>query len=104
MDAFALLVGFAWEQCFDNSVDAVASSTGNPHVSKLVLSFFCAGLLIPAWKWYMLPYILKEGYKFSYVTSPSDLVTIFHELKEDDEEWNNKNHGESQTMHAIHNL
>merc|ERR1719487_3163800 len=77
MDAFALLVGFAWEQCFDNSVDAIASSTGNPHRSKLALSFFCAGLLVPAWKWYMLPYILKKGYKFSYVSGPKDFLKVF---------------------------
>lgn len=85
MDAFALLVGFAWEQCFDTSVDALAHATDNPHRSKFVLSIFCAGLLVPAWKWYMLPYILKKGWRFGYVTQPGDLEVIFRQMHEEHE-------------------
>jgi len=81
MCSIALLVGFAWEQCFDQSVDALAEKTNkvpidivNQHTTKLFLSLFCSALLVPAWKMYILPYVLKEGWDFGYVLNLVDLV------------------------------
>lgn len=83
MATCALLIGFAWEQSFDTSVDALAGQTKdsafrvvNPHSAKLALSVFCASLLIPAWKWHMLPYIVAEGWKFEQVLKVSDVERV----------------------------
>jgi hypothetical protein len=91
METFAILVGFAWEQCFDTSVDALAEATAGwryigPHSAKLILSIFCAGLLVPAWKWYMLPYILKKGWRFGPVGAPHDLEDMFKQFIEEENE------------------
>merc|ERR1719183_794583 len=49
MESMAFCIGFAWEQCFDNSVDALAEASNsfhsnllNSHTSKMFLSIFCA--------------------------------------------------------------
>jgi len=104
MDAFAILVGFAWEQSFDTSVDALATSTSNPHRSKFVLSMFCAGLLVPAWKWYMLPFIIKQGWRFGYVTGPHDVQGIFSKMLEEDDHYQAERHEESKTLQIIQQL
>jgi len=105
IDAFALLVGFSWEQCFDNSVDALASSTSHPHWSKFLLSVFCAGLLVPAWKWYMLPYILRKGYRFGYVWQAEDLSRIAAAFLEEENHGKEGGSGaESKTLQAIQKL
>jgi hypothetical protein len=71
MNSMGLLIGFGWEQCFDASVDVLATKAGNHgiinvHTTKLALTLFCAGLLIPAWKWYMIPFMIKEGWQADY--------------------------------------
>jgi len=73
MSAMGLLIGFGWEQCFDAAVDALARESAggaikviNQHTTKLALTVFCAGLLVPAWKWYMLPFIVGKGWEAEY--------------------------------------
>jgi len=101
MDAFALLVGFAWEQCFDESVDSLAQSTQgwrylNPHSAKFLLSTFCAGLLVPAWKWYMLPFIMKKGWRFDPIGCPRDLQTVFEIMRDEEKEETEKAEAEGK--------
>jgi hypothetical protein len=91
IDACSLLVGFAWEQCFDQSVDAIASSTIgwqilDPHRTKLILTFFCASLLVPAWKMYMLPYIHHEGWQRGYVLKVSDIKRVVQSFLDNEQE------------------
>jgi len=81
MDAMALTIGFAWEQCFDACVDAIAVTQGekgliNVHSTKLALTIFCAGLLVPAWYWYILPFMVKKGWKYGYVLGASSLAKM----------------------------
>jgi len=83
IDAMALTIGFSWEQCFDACVDALAiTSKGvsydliNPHTTKLGLTVFCAGLLVPAWKWYMLPYIVGKGWRYGFILKIDDLDLV----------------------------
>lgn len=91
-DAMALLIGFAWEQCFDNSVDAIAEKSNEwtgiewmHSVTKLVLSIFCAALLVPAWKWYMLPFINAKGWKYGFVSDVPSLADTIVKMTCDDE-------------------
>lgn len=95
MEAMALLIGFAWEQCFDTSVDAIAAVTKNsgnrainPHTTKLGLSIFCAGLLVPAWKMYILPFMVAKGWRYGYVLKLDDLQRVAKKmiLKDQDED------------------
>mmetsp|Transcript_30040 Transcript_30040/g.48452 ORF Transcript_30040/g.48452 Transcript_30040/m.48452 type:complete len:499 (+) Transcript_30040:2-1498(+) len=54
-----LLVGFSWERCFDASLDGLAKhrdfGTLSPEVSRVVLAIALALLVLPAWKWFILP-------------------------------------------------
>jgi len=65
--AFGILVGFAWEQCFDSAVASLASRTANPIMMKLVLAIFCVVLVVPAWRWYMLPMVVQKGWLYGFV-------------------------------------
>jgi len=87
MDACSLLVGFAWEQCFDQSVDSLADTAKhgrflNQHTAKLLLSVFCASLLVPAWRNYMIPYIIGKGWRYGYVTHPDHIGIVVKRMIE----------------------
>jgi len=64
-----LSIGFAWEQCFDAAVGVLSSASPLPHLTKLALAVFCALLLIPAWRWYILPMSHGSGWFFGFVVS-----------------------------------
>jgi len=72
MSAMGILIGFAWEQCFDASVDSLATKAGNEggvvnvHTTKLALTLFCVGLLVPAWKMYIIPFMVQQGWTADY--------------------------------------
>lgn len=95
MEAMALLIGFAWEQCFDTSVDALAEKSDgltddfpfiNSHTTKMFLSLFCACLLVPAWKWYIIPFMLAKGWKFGYAFNFEQLAEVAKQMIEADDE------------------
>eukprot|EP00425_Heterocapsa_triquetra_P000401 CAMPEP_0195058364 /NCGR_PEP_ID=MMETSP0448-20130528/6253_1 /TAXON_ID=66468 /ORGANISM="Heterocapsa triquestra, Strain CCMP 448" /LENGTH=518 /DNA_ID=CAMNT_0040088513 /DNA_START=12 /DNA_END=1568 /DNA_ORIENTATION=+ len=52
--SFGILVGFAWEHCFDESVAAVASKSWNPRIAKFLLGVGCVALLVYPWQKYIL--------------------------------------------------
>merc|ERR1719311_1701762 len=79
--ALGIQVGFAWEQTFDASVAALASHTGSPVLMKLVLGMICAFFIVPAWKNYMLPMIIEEGWRYGFIATR---VTRY--MDEDDDE------------------
>merc|ERR1712070_1232844 len=72
MSAMGLLIGFDWEQCFDESVLMIAEQTErsgfilNEHSTRFLLTLFCACLLVPAWKMYILPYIVVNGWQYQF--------------------------------------
>lgn len=83
MSAMGLLIGFSWEQTFDESVWAISMKTEgsdipfiNSHSTKFLLSVFCAVLLVPAWKMYMLPYIVAEGWLYQLSFKIEDIEGI----------------------------
>lgn len=91
MQAMALTIGFAWEQCFDACVDAIAVTQGekgiiNVHTTKLALTIFCAGLLVPAWKWYILPFMVAKGWSYGYVWGPNTLENIAKKIQDEIED------------------
>lgn len=93
IDAMALTIGFAWEQCFDTSVDNIAAKTQdsgyrwlNPHTTKLGLSIFCAGLLVPAWLWYILPFMVAKGWELYPLKLANGNVIQVHAENKDEAE------------------
>lgn len=45
----------------------------NTHTVKAALTLFCCILLIPAWKWYMIPFMVAEGWKIDFPLRIQDL-------------------------------
>jgi len=87
MQSMAILIGFSWEQCFDASVDQIAERTDemgihglNTHTVKAGLTLFCCILLIPAWKMYMIPFMVAEGWNYSFPLKIQDIKTIAQQM------------------------
>lgn len=87
MSAMGILIGFGWEQCFDASVDQIAEETNqskigfvNPHTAKASLTLFCCALLIPAWKRYMIPYMVAEGWNITFPLRLEDVPEMTKQM------------------------
>jgi len=65
--AIGILVGFSWEQTFDLATECLASRTNHGPLVKLGLAVFCAVILVPAWRWWILPMVISEGWKCGFV-------------------------------------
>lgn len=93
IDAISLFIGFAWEQTFDVSVDSLANSfrpIWGPHApatAKFIIGSLCCSVVFLAWKWYILPFVVKEGWKFHYVFTGSDLHRAAHKVAEKDKDF-----------------
>lgn len=70
--AIGLLVGFGWEQCFDQAIVSLSSACPYKHTAKLILGLFCVSVIVPAWKWYILPMAIKDGWKFGFFIADED--------------------------------
>jgi len=87
--ALGTLVGFGWEQCFDQAVESLSDVMPMPHVSKLLLGLFCVIIIVPAWKWYVLPMSEAAGWKFGFVIDHKDekwddVVAHLHKMRTDE--------------------
>jgi hypothetical protein len=67
INAIGIVVGFSWEQSFDAAVAALGSNTPCPVVTKQLMAIACAMLVIPAWKVYMLPVLVHEGWRYGFI-------------------------------------
>jgi len=81
--AIGILVGFGWEQCFDEAVESISAVMPQPHVAKMFLALFCVAVIVPAWKWYLLPMAIQEGWKFGFVVDDTkpELGEAIHKLR-----------------------
>ncbi|CAE8632098.1 unnamed protein product, partial [Polarella glacialis] len=62
--ALGILIGFSWEKCFDTAVDNTAESgliVFPPAITKLLLAIVLAAIVVPAWRWYILPVVKELG-------------------------------------------
>merc|ERR1712137_424895 len=73
IETIGVLIGFAWEQCFDNSIHSISVASGSPHVVKFILAFLSVGLVAPAWKLYLLPMAYQEGWNFGFCPTEKKL-------------------------------
>lgn len=87
ISAIGILVGFAWEQCFDAAVGALSSVSPIGDLNtKVILTLFCVSIIVPAWHSFMLPMVVEEGWKFGFVVTHERLMEAFEVLKEEEEE------------------
>jgi len=62
-----VLVGFSWEATFDVAEDALAESSPHPRFTRVVMGLLSVAILIPAWRWHLLPMVHQYGWKFGFV-------------------------------------
>jgi hypothetical protein len=81
--AIGILVGFGWEQCFDVAVEELSESMPKKtqHGTKMMLGLFCVCIITPAWRWHLLPFALRDGWRFGFVIDHEDRRT--HDKWED---------------------
>jgi len=70
--AIGVLVGFAWEQCFDKATASLSSVNRCPHTTKVLLAIFCGLIIVPAWRIWILPMACNENWKFGFVVSADE--------------------------------
>lgn len=62
--AIGVLIGFGWERCFDAAVDSTAEQDAKivpPTLTKVGLALVLASIVLPAWRWYILPVVKELG-------------------------------------------
>jgi len=106
IETIGVLVGFAWEQCFDSSIHSIASASTSPHIVRFVLALFSLFLVAPAWKIYLLPMAYHNGWKFGFVPTEAkikDATSFFEEKqrKADVFKKNKEGHNHSH-HHSLH--
>lgn len=93
--ALALFIGFAWEQTFDVSVDSLAAKArkiGGPHardypaIAKFVIGLCISTFVFSAWKWYIIPIMVKKGYRYTVVYNVTELKKVIKDLGEEEKE------------------
>jgi len=56
--SLGILIGFAWEQCFDSAVATISEGSAekylDPSVTKMIMSFLLVAIVFPAWRMYIL--------------------------------------------------
>merc|ERR1711879_40201 len=62
-----LLIGFAWEQTFDQAEIALAQRTPCPALVKVALAVFSVSILVPAWRFQLLPMANAQGCKLGFI-------------------------------------
>jgi uncharacterized membrane protein len=62
--SFGIMIGFSWEQSFDTGVEVIAEafSEESKHWMQLLITLMLAGVVLPAWKWYILPNLLHASH------------------------------------------
>eukprot|EP00932_Pfiesteria_piscicida_P002439 SRR837773.12375.p3 GENE.SRR837773.12375~~SRR837773.12375.p3 ORF type:complete len:358 (+),score=180.27 SRR837773.12375:50-1075(+) len=59
--AYGILIGFSWEKSFDTAVAEVSDNVKfvPEHLTKMLLAVLLVVLVVPAWRLYILPTILR---------------------------------------------
>jgi len=83
ISAVGILIGFSWEQCFDVALDSLSRVFPSRQIAKMGLAVFCAGILVPAWRWWILPMVLKEGWRFGFIIEPEHHERWLEVLKDE---------------------
>eukprot|EP00927_Polykrikos_kofoidii_P083622 TRINITY_DN8614_c0_g3_i1.p1 TRINITY_DN8614_c0_g3~~TRINITY_DN8614_c0_g3_i1.p1 ORF type:complete len:238 (-),score=45.90 TRINITY_DN8614_c0_g3_i1:75-710(-) len=92
--AVGILIGFSWEQCFDEALESIAEVCGGyEHVIKFGLSVLCVAILIPAWKWYILPMEILDGWKHGFIVRKGAADTLIAHIAHQEHKLTTKDAG-----------
>jgi len=93
ISCFGILTGFAWEKCFDEALVSLSSQFENRAGVKLCLGLISLSAIIPAWRHYLVPMLIHEGWRYGFVIKGKDhldeLVKQHTEVEKKKEEKNN---------------
>jgi len=88
--SLALLIGFAWEQCFDQAVHTISAGLDSQYpghhlreISSLVLTSFAMILVAPAWRRYIAPMVVNDGWVLGFVVDDEHLEGLAGKMKEE---------------------
>mmetsp|Transcript_101090 Transcript_101090/g.177979 ORF Transcript_101090/g.177979 Transcript_101090/m.177979 type:complete len:431 (+) Transcript_101090:2-1294(+) len=78
-DALALLIGFAWQQLFQESVDDAALTfrkkmgPDGPVLAKFVIGSMISVFIFTSYKTFTIPFIVKKGWEIGHIFTTSDV-------------------------------
>jgi len=81
IESLAVMVGFAWEQAFFQSTKDLAEMSPRPTETRTFLALMCVVILVPAWRWYVIPILTREGWKFGFIIDHEDEESVMELLK-----------------------
>merc|ERR1712187_615408 len=67
MSSFGVCIGFAWERAFDATIGSLVKAKaaiygpGGTAVLRVIVSFAVLVLVVPAWRFYILPEVVAIG-------------------------------------------
>jgi len=64
ISVLSLLVGFAWQRCFQEAVKSVADMSPRPYLMELAVSLIVVIIVVPAWQ----RYILRKEYYYRKIS------------------------------------
>lgn len=75
----SILVGFSWEQCFHHATHDLSLYFNVPIAGQLMLISACIVIVVPAWRWYLMPMVVLEGWRFGFVVRPETMEKVVSE-------------------------
>lgn len=96
---FGIMIGFAWEQTFDKASEEIAEAVGTEWkcTFQVCTAITCAVLFVPAWRWWLLPMLHRDGWKFGFVLDADEASNMMFSNSSDSEHkkksWTNKWYG-----------
>lgn len=79
--AIGFLVGFSWEQCFHHATHALSHHVHMQAGGKLLFSIMCLLIILPAWRFYILPMVIQQGWRFGFVPDQNTVQRALDHLK-----------------------
>jgi len=65
----AILIGFAWEQCFDSASEVLGEKVEHHLAARVGLAAFSASLLVPAWLKFILPMTMFDNSEYQAIVN-----------------------------------
>ncbi|CAJ1329413.1 unnamed protein product [Effrenium voratum] len=90
--SLGILIGFSWERSFDAAVGGLAENRVfglPPPILTLILAIILASMVMPAWKWYILPVVeanKEESHNRGdhHAASVADLLKLAHSHQDEE--------------------
>lgn len=90
--AMGVWIGFAWESTFEEGIDNLAEKTRRfggsdaPATARFVMGITISIFVFYTWRQFQIPFLVKKGWKFHYITSGPDLKLALEKLEKEEPE------------------